>query len=90
MGATQRITGVLATTGPATYIGSDGRVESATIYDYLRIEGDDGHEYYFQNVAVPSYLDATLAAGMKGSFYVAAIAIPKLFGSHQAYCLFAT
>lgn len=89
MAVIQKISGVLATTGPATYFGSDSQSESATNYDYLRIEGDDGREYYLERVVVPSYLDATLTSGTRGSFYIVPIAVPKLFGSHQVYSLFA-
>lgn len=88
MASIQKISGVLANTGPAAYIG--GRAESAAVYDYLRIEGEDGREHYLEKVAVPSYLDATLAPGAKGNFYIVTINFPKMFCSHQLRYLFAT
>lgn len=90
MAIIQKISGDLANTGPTTYTGPDCRVESAAIYDYLRIEGDDKKEHYLEKVIVPSYLDATLSPGTKGIFYVVTITFPKLFGSHQIRYLFAT
>lgn len=86
----QKISGVLVNTGPATYTGPDPRAESAAVYDYLRIEGDDGREHYLEKITVPSYLDATLAPDTKGCFYVVTITFPKLFGSQQFRYLFAT
>lgn len=86
----QKITGVLANTGPVTYTGPDSRVESAAVYDYLRIEADDGREHYLEKVSVPSYLDATLAPGTTGTFHVVTVTFPKLFGSHQLRYVFAT
>lgn len=88
MASIQKISGVLANTGQAVHIG--GQAESAAVYDYLRIEGEDGKEHYLEKVAVPSYLDATLAPGTKGNFYVVVIDFPKMFGSHQLRYLFAT
>lgn len=90
MATIQKISGVLANTGPATYTGPDSRVESAAVYDYLRIEGDDGREHYLERIAVPSYLDATMAPATKGVFYVVTIPFPKLFGSHQLRYVFGT
>jgi len=88
MASIQNISGALVNTGPAVHIG--GQAESAAVYDYLRIEGEDGKEHYLEKVAVPSYLDATLAPGTKGNFYIVSIDFPKMFGSHQLRYLFAT
>ncbi len=90
MATIQKISGVLANTGPASYTAPHSQVESGAIYDYLRIEGNDGRERYLEKVIVPSYLDVTLAPGMEGDFYIALITTPKLLGSRQLCCLFAT
>lgn len=90
MATIQKITGVLDTTGPVNYSGPDRRAESAAVYDYLRIEGDDGREHFLEKVAVPSYLDASIAVGMKGTFYFVTITFPTLLGSQPVRYLFAT
>lgn len=89
MATIQKISGVLANTGPCTYTGPDSRAESATIYDYLRIEGDDERDYYLEKVVVPSYLDVACDPGVKGGFYLVTIPFPKLLGSHKIRYLFA-
>lgn len=88
MASIQKISGALTNTGPCTYTGPNGHVESATIYEYLRIEGDGGREYYLEKVVVPSYLDVACDPGLKGVFYLVTIPYPKLFGSHPIRYLF--
>jgi len=88
MASIQKMFGTLTNTGPCTYTGPNGRVESATIYEYLRIEGGDGREHYLEKVVVPSYLDIACEPGLKGEFYLVTIPYPKLFGSYQIRYLF--
>lgn len=78
-------------TGPVLHDGVDNGSEPAAIYQYVRFEeeGRSGTGAYLQNVFVSSYLDSLLDAGVAGTFYVAELAMPKVFGSRPLYFIYA-
>ncbi|MDH0342066.1 hypothetical protein [Chromobacterium haemolyticum] len=84
----RKIKGRLVATGPVMHDGVDNGAEPATIYNYVRLQDENGGDTYMQQVFVPAVLDSLLDVGTAGTFYVVEVAIPKLFGSRPFHFVF--